>query len=76
MPRVPQLLPSINSYNKVATNQDGSIDLYFAPEKPDNVAEPNWLPTARGRGFFAILRLYGPEQAGIDFSWKPGDFES
>jgi hypothetical protein len=37
--------------------------------------EANWLPTAQGRGFFAILRLYGPEKASIDFSWIPGDFE-
>jgi hypothetical protein len=26
------------------------------------------------RGFFAILRLYGPGERAIDYSWKPGDF--
>ena len=30
---------------------------------------------APGRGFFAIHRLYGPEQPAIDYSWKPGDIE-
>jgi len=37
--------------------------------------EANRLPTAPGRGFFAILRLCGPGETAIDYSWKPGDFE-
>ena len=28
-----------------------------------------------GKGYFAILRLYGPTKAAIDKSWKPGDIE-
>jgi hypothetical protein len=28
-----------------------------------------------GRGDFAILRLYGPTEAAINKSWKPGDIE-
>ncbi|XIA67638.1 DUF1214 domain-containing protein [Bradyrhizobium sp. TZ2] len=39
------------------------------------VKEGNWLPTAPGRGFFAILRLYGPQAAAVNDSWKPTDFE-
>ena len=35
----------------------------------------NWLATVPGRGYFAILRLYGPTEAAIDKSWKPGDIE-
>lgn len=35
----------------------------------------NWLASAPGRGFFAILRLYGLQEAAIDYSWKPGDFQ-
>jgi hypothetical protein len=34
MPETPQLLPSINAFNNGATNNDGSVDLWFAPEKP------------------------------------------
>jgi hypothetical protein len=33
--------------------------------------EGNWLATVPGRGYFAILRLYGPTEAAIDKSWKP-----
>jgi hypothetical protein len=46
---------------------------------PDSKApagkEKNWLETAPGRGYFAILRLYGPTETAIDKSWKPGDIE-
>lgn len=34
MPETPQLLPSINAFNNGVTNNDGSVDLWFAPEKP------------------------------------------
>ena len=27
------------------------------------------------KGYFAILRLYGPTEAAFDKSWKPGDIE-
>jgi hypothetical protein len=33
--------------------------------------QANWLAT----GSFAILRLYGPTEAAIDKSWKPGDID-
>ena len=36
---------------------------------------PTGSPTVPGRGYFAILRLYGPTEAAIDKSWKPGDIE-
>jgi hypothetical protein len=28
-----------------------------------------------GRGYFAVLRLYGPTEAAINKTWKPGDIE-
>ncbi|WP_198174173.1 DUF1214 domain-containing protein [Mesorhizobium xinjiangense] len=48
--------------------------LHIGPEAPEG-DEGNWLATAPGRGFFAILRLYLPQQAALDGSWKPGDIE-
>ncbi|MCG6869664.1 MAG: DUF1254 domain-containing protein [Gammaproteobacteria bacterium] len=66
--------PSLGSRDKPMQNADGTIDLYIGPEAPAG-KEANWLPTAPGRGFFAILRLYGPGQEAIDYSWKPGDLE-
>jgi hypothetical protein len=66
--------PSLGSRDKPVQNADGSIDLYIGPEAPEG-KEANWLATAPGRGFFAVLRLYGPGEKAIDYSWKPGDFE-
>jgi hypothetical protein len=37
--------------------------------------EKNWLRTVPGKGYFVIVRLYGPEKAFFDQSWRPGDVE-
>jgi hypothetical protein len=66
--------PSLGSRDKPIQNPDGTTDLYIGPEAPDG-KKANWLPTAPGRGFFAILRLYGPGERAVDYSWKPGDIE-
>jgi len=55
-------------------NADGSTTLYLGPKAQEG-KQANWLPTVPGRGFFAILRLYGPTEAAIDKSWEPGDIE-
>ena len=47
---------------------------YLGPKAPAG-KQANWLATVPGKGFFAILRLYGPTEAAIDKSWKPGDIE-
>jgi hypothetical protein len=69
-----QPFPSLGSRDKPAQNADGSTDLYLGPKAPDGKAG-NWLETVPGGGYFAILRLYGPTEAAIDKSWKPGDIE-
>ncbi|WP_425907483.1 DUF1254 domain-containing protein [Nitrobacter sp. TKz-YC02] len=66
--------PSLGSRDKPVQNPDGTTDLYIGP-KPPVGKETNWLATAPGRGFFAILRLYGPEEAAVNYSWKPGDLQ-
>ena len=69
-----QPFPSLGLRDKPAQNADGSIDLYLGPKAPDG-KQRNWLATVPGRGYFAILRLYGPTEAAINKSWKPGDIE-
>ena len=66
--------PSLGSRDRPVKNPDGTTDLYIGPKALDG-KQANWLPTAPGRGFFAILRLYGPGEQAINYSWKPGDFE-
>ena len=70
------LLGSINCVNATQFDFDqsncaGSIDLYLGPKAPKG-KEGNWLLTVLGKGYFAILRLYGSTEAAIDKSWKPG----
>lgn len=73
MVEAPQLMPSINGFNKVATNSDGSVDLWFGPSKPANAPESNFIQTVSGRNFLVALRLYGTGVEFFDQTWKPDD---
>ncbi len=53
----------------------GSAELRFGPAKPDG-DDSAWIQTLPDRGWFAYMRIYGPEQPAFDGSWKPGDFEA
>ena len=55
-------------------NENGSYDIYFAPNAPDG-KESNWIQTMPGKSWNVLLRLYGPLQPWFDKTWKPGDFE-
>lgn len=68
-----QPAPSVSSQNsKLKVNADGSVDVYFGPEAPDGL-ESNWVETIPGKGWFMILRLYGPLEPWFDGSWRPGE---
>jgi hypothetical protein len=56
----------------IEANADGSVDIYFSPKSPKG-KEANWVPTAKGDDFFLFFRLYGPQQAIFDKSWKLND---
>ncbi len=65
---------AVSSYDKLKTNPDGSIDLYFGPQAPHG-DETNWVKTAPGKGWFTYFRWYSPTQAFFDKSWKLPDIE-
>ena len=70
-----QQFPSVGSQTEgMQKNADGSYDIYFAPEPPKG-KEGNWLQTIPGKSWMIILRMYGPEQAWIDKTWRPGELE-
>ncbi|MGH8246839.1 MAG: DUF1254 domain-containing protein [Gammaproteobacteria bacterium] len=50
------------------------VDLRFGPKAPPG-QEGRWIKTIPGKGWFAYIRIYGPEQAAFDGTWKPGDIE-
>ena len=66
-----QPFPSLNTMDKPVMNADGSTDIYIGPNSPG--PGKNWMKTIPEKGFFVILRLYGPKKAFFDQSWKPGD---
>ena len=45
------------------------MDIYIGPRPPAG-KEANWIPTVSGRGWFPYFRLYGPEKAFFDKTWK------
>ena len=69
-----QPFPSLGSRDKPAQNSDGSTDIFLGQKAPAG-EESNWMATPAGKGYFVILRLYGPTEAAIDKSWVPGDIE-
>ena len=56
---------------KMQLNADGSVDIYFGKTAPAGL-ESNWIPTG-GKDFFPMFRLYGPEEAFFDKSFKLED---
>lgn len=70
-----QRFPSVSSQNKeVKTNADGSVDVYFGPKAPAGM-EGNWVQTIPDKGWFMILRLYGPLEPWFNQTWRPGEIE-
>lgn len=43
-------------------------------EEPGELAA-NWVQTVPGKGWFVLLRLYGPLETWFDGTWRPGDVE-
>jgi hypothetical protein len=69
-----QPFPSLNSHDHPKANADGSFELYVGPTVPPG-QEANWLKSVPGKGYFVILRLYGPAEAFLNQSWRPDDIE-
>jgi hypothetical protein len=67
--------PSASSQSgTVVPNDDGSVDVWFGPKAPAG-KEGNWVQTVPGKGWFAMLRLYGPGETWFDKIWRPGEIE-
>jgi hypothetical protein len=70
-----QALPSISSQRTpLVENEDGSVTIYFGPDNwaPEG-KENNWLQSVPGKGWFVLLRLYGPLEPWFEKTWQPGE---
>ena len=67
--------PAVSSQTKaLQTNPDGSVDVCFGPKAPAG-KESNWIQTRPGKGWSAMLRLYGPLAPWFNKTWRPGEIE-
>lgn len=79
MYELPQSLLVENPINRYLINSpmlphmkkdaDGGLTIYIQNESPGKNMESNWLPAPKGP-FAAYMRLYWPEEAALDGSWK------
>jgi hypothetical protein len=79
MLETPQRFPRTGSQSyptpAAVANADGSTTVYFAPKKPGDVTDGNWIQTVPGKGWFTILRLYGPLESFFIKEWRPSEIE-
>lgn len=73
--QTPQKKAALRSLFELSKASGSSVDLYFGPDEPPHGSDA-WIRTLPGRGWFSYFRIYGPEKAAFDGTWKPGDFES
>ena len=73
----PQQVSDRSSRMDLVRNGDGSIDLYLAARQSDvpHGLEKNWIPTVKGRAWFAYFRFYAPLEGFLERSWKLPDIE-
>lgn len=70
-----QLWPSVYSSCKdLVINMDGSVDVWFGPGATAD-KKKNWIQTIPGKGWYMILRLYGPSESWFNKTWRPGEIE-
>jgi hypothetical protein len=65
-----------SSLDKLKTNADGSLDLYFGPAGSAPAGfEANWIETVPSKGFYPMMRFYSPKVGLFDGAWKLPDVE-
>lgn len=61
----------LNNQSRLQYGKDGSLTLYFAPTKPADVNDGNWLPTPGSQDYRLTFRFYGPRGGVAAGSYYP-----
>lgn len=61
----------LNKESGLQYAEDGSLTLWFGPEKPIEAPKNNWLPTLGGKDYRFTFRFYGPVGGVADGSYYP-----
>jgi hypothetical protein len=79
MLRTPQHYPRAGSQTypspAAVANKNGSTTIYFGPKQPRGISRGNWIQTMPDKGWFTILRLYGPLESFFTKKWRPTEIE-
>ncbi|MGD2141428.1 MAG: DUF1254 domain-containing protein [Burkholderiales bacterium] len=79
MLKTPQRYPRAGSQSypspAAVPNKDGSTTVYFGPTQPNGVERGNWIQTDPKKGWFTLLRLYGPLDSFFTKKWRPTEIE-
>jgi len=65
----------LNNQSQLVLGKDGSLTLFFAPQKPAEAPEGNWLPTPAGQNYVLTWRVYGPDQEIVSGKWFPAPLQ-
>jgi hypothetical protein len=50
------------------------VDVWFGPKAPAGF-EKKWVQKIPGKGWFTLMRLYGPLEPWFNQTWRPGEIE-
>ena len=65
----------LSSNDGLATNSDGSIDIYIGPTEPEGLVS-NWIETIPDTDIFIGIRVYGPAEEMLDGTYRMPRFEA
>ena len=61
-------------YEKPEVNANGAFEIFFGPDTPKG-KENHWVKTTQNKGWFTVLRMYGPQAPIFDGTYKLPDIE-
>ena len=67
---LPETTAHFPNWHTSLLTQSGQV--FIGPEAPEGM-EANWVKTRAGQTWFAYFRLYNPEAAFFDKTWKLND---
>ena len=70
-----QQFPTLDSYARALKRMPTVPSTFISLPRPRRDMESNWLQTIPGKSWFVALRMYGPLEAWLDQTWRPGEIE-
>ena len=65
----------LNKESGLQYSDNGSLTLWFGPERPPAAPESNWLPTIGGKDYRFTFRFYGPRGGVAEGTYFPPPIE-